>query len=53
MDIPSHIVKAGDVITLKENKSKKSFLKALLKNYQKWSCRLGCRLIQPNVQARF
>lgn len=35
MDIPSHIVKAGDVITLKENKSKKKFFEGIVEKLSK------------------
>lgn len=35
MDIPSHIVKAGDVITLKENKSKKKFFDGIAEKLSK------------------
>lgn len=35
MDIPSHIVKAGDVIILKENKSKKKFFEGIVEKLSK------------------
>ena len=37
MDIPSHIVKAGDVITLKENKSKKKFFDGIVEKLSKFN----------------